>query len=279
MMSPTVSASSFEPHCDQCPLRRTGPVGIDGRWIACNCTYYPVCRTCEWPITDNATHALICAIYAREQLTRGCPPHDWEELSALLVSLGLHREVPIEFLYRLGTELDDNWAGYHIEWALIPDVTWRQPYHPAVVSHPFRILLPEWDAPKVILRWRQWRPDSDVPVFLEHFWRRRGVEWEFNWTVRGSLNHTPSQYCVAEFARLLADPRGRRRDDPARFLADLQTAFAAIDAEGGKPNQAAVASRLHYTLPWLQQKFSQLNRQRRADGLQPISWRRLAAER
>jgi integrase len=166
---PAPRISSFAPHCDECPLRLTGVEDPDPKvlWRACRCRYHPQCSQCGWPIMDDAScpdHRGLCAACAREDLTRGRPPEDRHELPALLGALSLAPDMPVTFHLLLGTELDDDWGEYRVEWALIPDVTWAHPATDHVVAHPWRVRLPGWDAPQIILRWRQWRVGTPEQV-------------------------------------------------------------------------------------------------------------------
>ena len=247
MFSTTPHISSFAPYCDECPLRRTGvdDPTLGGNWLPCRCEYHTVCQHCGWPITDDAErsdHQGLCAVCAWEDLTWGRPPEERHELPALLAALGLPPDTSVTFHLLHGVELDDDWVDYRIEWALLPDVAWRYPPTGQVISHPWRIQLPGWNAPRVILRWRQWRWGE--PAFLERTWRRDGPRWAPREQVR-AIDGLPSRSAVDEFTRLLGEQRagGRKPDDLERWLeTTLRPAITRTIAVGQRPDQRAVGA-------------------------------------
>lgn len=284
MFGTTPHISSFAPHCDECPLRRTGvdDPAPGGNSLPCHCQHHAICQQCGWPITDDAVlsdHQGLCAVCAWEDLTRGRPPEDRHELPALLVALGLPPDVPVTFHFLGGAELDDTWGEYRIEWSLIPDVTWTYPaVDYAIVSHPWRVQLPGWDAPHIILRWRQWRVDA--PEFLERGWQRHGARWVHYWQVRAT-DRPPSPRRVREYAELMGERKraGRPPEDFDAWLADeLRPEITATIASGQQPDQRTLAARLGYDLMGLVKKFGKLNKQRREAGRNPIRWRRLVTD-
>lgn len=285
----THDASSYTPHCEECPLR---PTVADNRmpganWRPCRCKYHAICQHCGWPITDDAVrsdHHSLCAMCAWEDLTQGRPPEDRHELPTLLAALGLPRDTPVTFHLLRGTELDDDWGDYRVEWAMIPDVAWQYLHFPTGLRAPWRVQRPGWEAPRVILRWRQWRVGAagtaETPDFLERSWLREGSAWSPREQVR-AVNRLPSRRTVEEFTRLLDEHSGlgRRPDDLDRWLeTEVRPAIARIIAAGRRPDQNAVAEQLGLTLSGLGKKLSQLNAQRRSGGRQPIRWRQLVAE-
>jgi hypothetical protein len=280
---PAPRISSFAPHCDECPLRLTGVEDPDPKvlWRACRCRYHPQCSQCGWPIMDDASrpdHRSLCAACAREDLTRGRPPEDRHELPAFLGALGLAPDMPVTFHLLLGTELDDDWGEYRVERALIPDVTWAHPATDHVVAHPWRVRLPGWDAPQIILRWRQWRVGT--PEFLERSWLREGPRWVPRRHVR-AVGRLPSRRAIEDFTKLLGDhdELGRRPDDLDRWLeTELRPAIRLTIIAGHRPDQNAVAERLGLTLSGLGKKLHHLNTERRRRGRLPVLWRQLVAE-
>lgn len=280
MANLTPHISSFAPHCDACPCRRTGVAGPDGTWVACHCAYHAVCQRCGWPITDDARadHHGLCALCDTDDLMRGRPPEDRHELPALLAALGLSPDVPVTLQVLRGIELDDDWGNYRIEWAVVPDVAWRYPPTGQVITHPWRIQLPGWEAPRTILRWRQWRLGGSE--YLERTWRREGPRWVCRQHVR-SVDGFPSSNTIEEFKRLLGerDDAGRKQEDLELWLEqELRPEIAATWATGQAPLQTTLAARLGLSPEGLQKKFGRLNAQRRAKGWPPIRWKRLVAD-
>lgn len=203
---------------------------------------------------------------------------DLHELPALLAALGLPPDVPVTFHLQLGSELDDDWGDYRVEWALIPDVAWKHPYHPKEIAHPWRVRLPAWEAPWVILRWRQWR--IDAPEFLERYWQRHGARWVHHWQVRAT-DQILSPRRVRELAELMGERRraGRTPDDLDVWLDDeLRPEIAATIGDGQRPDQRTLAARLGYDLTGFVKKFGKLNKHRYETDRKPIRWRRLVAD-
>jgi hypothetical protein len=284
--------SSFAPYCDECPIHLAGISGSDDslEWQPCQCRYHSTCSRCGWPIVDDAehpTHDNLCAACAlegqhgnelHEGVSVGRPPANLHELPALVAALGLPPDVPVTFHLLFGIELDDDWGEYRVEWALIPDVAWRYAAANIVVSHPWRVQLPGWDSPQVILRWRQWRVDA--PEFLERFYRRQGPRWTHESQVR-AIGDLPSPRRVREFAQLLQGHKGpgRSRDDLNAWLQeDLRPEIAATITDGQDPDQRTLAVRLGLSLQGLQKRFGKLNQLRRESDRKPLSWKRLVAD-
>jgi hypothetical protein len=287
MCASSMSIPSFTPHCEECPLRLTGvadPTGASdatGGWLRCECAYHAVCSQCGWPITDareHPDHHNQCAACAREQLTAGRPPEDRHELPALLAALGLSPDVPVTLHLLLGTELDDDWGDYRIEWALIPDVVWRYAATDLIVRHPWRVQRPGWEAPQLIVRWRQWR--IDAPGYLERTMRRQGGQWLHHWQVRAVGQPLPTDR-LREFMQLLQGYKGPGRDPDDLTVwweEELRPEIVATIADGLDPDQKTLADRLGLTLSGLQKKFLRLNRQRRDEGRTALKWKRLVAD-
>jgi hypothetical protein len=195
-----------------------------------------------------------------------------------LVALGLPSDTPVKFHVLRGVELDDDWGDYRVEWALLPDIAWSYPPTDQVIAHPWRVQMPGWKAPRVILRWRQWRVGE--PAFLERSWRRDGPRWAPHRQVR-AIDGLPSRSAVDEFTRLLGEQRepGRKPDDLERWLeTTLRPAITRTIAVGQRPDQRAVAERIGLELSGLGKKLHHLNRSRRQHGQLPVRWRQLVAE-
>jgi hypothetical protein len=277
------STSSFAPYCDACPIRLAGVSGSDDApdCRSCLCRFHARCSRCGWPITDDAEHPnhhYLCAACEREELTRGWPPEDLHELPARLAALGLPPDVPVTFHLLLGSEVNDDWSGYRVELALIPDVAWRHAPTNRVVEYPLRVLLPSRDSPQAVLRWRQWRVDA--PEFLEHFFRRQGGRRILESQVR-AVDGLQSPRRVRDFAQLLQGHKGPgrgRADLDAWLKEDLHPEIVATIAAGQRPDQRTLADRLGLSLQGLQKRFSKLNQQRRESGRKALSWKRLVAD-
>lgn len=154
-------------------------------WRACQCVHHARCSQCGWPITDDDArrdHHGLCAMCDTDDLMRGRPPEDRHELSALLAALGLSPDTSVTFQFLRGAELDGDWGDYRVEWAMIPDVAWRYAATNHVATHPWRIHLSGWDAPRIILRWRQWRIGESA--FWERTWLRNAPRWTYRRQVR-----------------------------------------------------------------------------------------------
>lgn len=283
MPSTTPHVSPLAPHCDECSHRLTGVEAPDPKviWRACQCVHHARCSQCGWPITDDDArrdHHGLCAMCDTDDLMRGRPPEDRHELSALLAALGLSPDTSVTFQFLRGAELDGDWGDYRVEWAMIPDVAWRYAATNHVATHPWRIHLSGWDAPRIILRWRQWRIGESA--FLERTWLRNAPRWTYRRQVR-AVDGFPSRSAIDEFKELLGE-----RDDAGRTLEDLRLWFekelrpeiAATWADGQEPLQETVASRLDLSLEGLAKKFGRLNAQRRERGEQKIGWKRLVAD-
>ena len=284
MSSTTPHTSSCVPHYDECPLQRTGVTGPNGAWLACRCRYHAICRQCLWPITDDVSRADqhdLCALCDTDDLMRERPPEDRHELPALLAALGLSPDMPVTFHLLNGAELDDDWGEYRVEWAVIPDVAWRHSPTGRVVTHPWRVQLPGWDAPRIILRWRQWRVGTaETPEFLERTWLREGPRWVYRQQVR-ALDSFPSRNAIEEFKKLLGerDDAGRKQEDLDLWLEkELRSEIAATWADKQEPRQETVASRLGFSSEGLAKKFGRMNAQRHKRGWQKIGWKRLVAD-
>ncbi|HEX9037913.1 MAG TPA: hypothetical protein VF808_13085 [Ktedonobacterales bacterium] len=211
-------------------------------------------------------------------MIRGRPLEDRHELPALLAACGLSSATPVTFHVLRGAELDDAWGDYRVEWAVIPDTAWRPAPTDRVIAHPMRVQLPGWDAPRIILRWRQWRPGTST--FLERSWALAHGQWRERIQVR-AIGRFPARRAFEAFASLSGEPNrlGRKPDDLEDWLStEVRSAIADAIAIGHRPDQSTIAARLGLSPSGLRKKLDQLNVRRRRGGQQRLLWRHLIAE-